>query len=441
MAITKYKVIKKNLDAVINYAMNGEKTENGILVSGINCLPQTAYSQMMLTKKAFHKEDGRLGYHIIQSFNGNEISPEKCNKIGIELAEELWGDKYQVLICTHTNKQNIHNHIVLNSVSFIDGSKYHNSNVEIALLRETNDDICRKYGLSIIKSTKATTVSDISKSRIANYNRNSGKMELIKADIDEAIKDAQKYEEFVDILNYKGYYIKKSGNSISISSPYYNRNIRLARAFGEDYTFKNIKTRIYQDALYDRYLKRTNNEKVYKIRIYDGIKIDQEKLKTSSFYRLYVHYLYLLGKLPPKIHYEEKTKEYYQEIDKFNKLADEMNLICTYNLNSNEDVQNLRMQYIEEVTPLKSEREKIRQLYRKTTNETDRSFLEYKLNNLTKDIDKINSKIQICKRIITKAEKGEKEAILIKNRVAENQQNNELENSKSKDRRIDRATF
>ena len=441
MAITKYKVIKKNLDAVINYAMNAEKTENGILVSGINCLPQTAYSQMMLTKKAFHKEDGRLGYHIIQSFNGNEISPEKCNKIGIELAEELWGDKYQVIVCTHTNKQNIHNHIVLNSVSFIDGSKYHNSNVEIALLRETNDDICRKYGLSIIKSTKATTVSDISKSRIANYNRNSGKMELIKADIDETIKDAQKYEEFVDILAFKGYYIKKSSNVISVATPYYNRNIRLAKAFGEDYTFENIKTIIYQDALYDRYLKRTNNEKVYKIRIYDGIKIDQEKLKTSSFYRLYVHYLYLLGKLPPKIHYEEKTKEYYQEIDKFNKLADEMNLICTYNLNSNEDVQNLRMQYIEEITPLKSEREKIRQLYRKTTNETDRSFLEYKLNNLTKDIDKINSKIQICKRIITKAEKGEKEAILIKNRVAENQQNNELENSKSKDRRIDRATF
>lgn len=441
MAITKYKVIKKNLEAVINYAINGEKTENGILVSAINCLPQTAYSQMMLTKKAFHKEDGRLGYHIIQSFNGNEISPDKCNKIGLELAEELWGDKYQVIVCTHTNKQNVHNHIVLNSVSFIDGSKYHNSNVEIALLRETNDDICRKYGLSIIKSTKATTVSDISKSRIANYNRNSGKMELIKADIDEALKDAQKYQEFVDILNYKGYYIKKSGNSISISSPYYNRNIKLARAFGEDYTFENIKTRIYHSGLYD-YINANKQEKVYKVRIYDGIKIDQEKLKNSSFYRLYVHYLYLLGKLPPKIHYEERTEEYYQEIYKFNKLADEMSLICTYNLNSKEDTQNLRIKYIEEVTPLKAEREKLRQLYRKTTNETDRSFLEYKLNNLTKDIDKINSKIQTCKRIIATAEKGEKEAVLIKNRVAENQLNNELENSKSKDRkRIDRATF
>lgn len=105
---------------------------------------------------------------------------------------------------------------------------------------------------------------------------------------------------------------------------------------------------------------------------------------------------------------KKRTKEYYQEIDKFNKLADEMSLICTYNLNSKEAVQNLRIKYIEEVTPLKAEREKIRQIYKKTTNETDRSFLEYKLNNLTKDINKINSKIQTCKRIITKAEKGKK---------------------------------
>ena len=432
MAITKYKVIKKNLDAVINYAMNGEKTENGILVSAINCLPQTAYSQMMLTKKAFHKEDGRLGYHIIQSFNGNEISPDKCNRIGIELAQQLWGDKYQIIVCTHTNKENIHNHIILNSVSFIDGCKYHNSNVEIALLRETNDDICKKHGLSIIKSTKATTVSDISKSRIANYNRNSGKMELIKADIDEAIKEATKYQEFVDILAFKGYYIKKSSYYISVSTPYYNRNIRLARAFGEDYTFENIKTRIYQPTLYDRYLKRTNNEKIYKVRIYDGIKIDQEKLKTSPFYRLYVHYLYLLGKLPPKIHYEERTKEYYQEIDKFNKLADEMNLICTYNLESKEDVQNLRMKYIEEVTPLKTEREKLRQLYKKATNEADKTIIRAKIEIITEDINKINSKIQTCKRIITKAEKGEKEKVLINNRALENQQINEQEISLNK---------
>lgn len=187
MAVTKYKVIQKNLEAVINYAMNGEKTEHGILVSALNCLTKTAYSQMMLTKKNFHKEKGRLGYHIIQSFNVNEVSPQKANEIGLELAESLWGDKYQVVVCTHTNKNNVHNHIVLNSVSLIDGSKYHNSNVEVALLKETNDEICMKYGLSVLDTYKANKEKEISQKRITNYNRNSGKMELIKNDIDEAI--------------------------------------------------------------------------------------------------------------------------------------------------------------------------------------------------------------------------------------------------------------
>ena len=438
MAITKYKVIKKNLEAVINYAMNGEKTENGILVSAINCLPETAYSQMMLTKKAFHKDRGRLGYHIIQSFKGNEISPEKCNQIGLEFANQLWGDKYQVLVCTHTNKQNVHNHIILNSVSFIDGSKYHNSNVDIALMKETNDDICIKNRLSIIESQKATTVSDISKSRIANYNRNSGKMELIKADIDEAIKQATKYQEFIDILSFKGYYIKKSNSYLSVFTPYYNRNIRLSRAFGDDYTYEHIKTRIYRSELYDQYFKKNDNEKVYKIKIYDGIKIDSEKLKTSSFYRLYVHYLYLLGMLPPKIHYEERTKEYYQEIDKFNKLADEMTMICTYNLNSKEDAQTLRLQYIEEVTPLKALREKLRQDYKKA-NSTDKAIIQVKIDNITEEINQINQKIQTCKRIIFKAEKGEKETNLIQTRIAENQKNNEQDNVKSQSKNKQRT--
>ena len=95
------------------------------------------------------------GYHFIQSFKGKEVSAEECNDIGMELANSLWGDKYQALVCTHIDKDNVHNHIILNSVSFFDGSKYHNSNVELALLRETNDDLCIKYGLSVVETDKA----------------------------------------------------------------------------------------------------------------------------------------------------------------------------------------------------------------------------------------------------------------------------------------------
>lgn len=431
MAITKYKVIQKNLEAVINYAKNGYKTEYGILVSGINCLPDNAYAEMMLVKKNFHKEDGRLGYHFIQSFKGKEVSPQKCNDIGMELAQSLWGDKYQVLVCTHVDKDNVHNHIILNSVSFIDGSKYHNSNVEIALVREINDDLCRKYKLSVIESNTAEKEKEIARSRIANYNRNSGKMELIKKDIDEAIENARKYQDFVDGLSFKGYFVNKSNGSISISTPYFNRNIRIARAFGEDYNFENIKNRIY----YNDYKFKNDNNKVYKVKIYEGIKINSDLLKTSYFYRLYVHFLYVLGKLPPKIHYEERTKEYYKEIDKFNKLCDELNMISTYELKSIENTHSLRTKYLEEVSPLKAEREKYRRMYNKTDNTADKCIIEAKINNLTKNIDKINSKIQTCRRIISKAERGEKEDWLIQKRLADNMLKSEKENTKNKDKK------
>ena len=401
MAITKYKVIKKNLEAAINYVKNGEKTEHGILISGINCLPETAYTQMMLTKKNFHKEGGRLGYHFIQSFNGKDVSARQCNDIGMELAESLWGDKYQVLVCTHTDKENVHNHIILNSVSFVDGSKYHNSNVELALVRETNDELCRKYRLSVIETDKANKEKDIARSRIKNYNRNSGKMELIKNDIDEAIKEARKYQEFADFLAYKGYYIKKSGDSISISTPYYNRNIRLARAFGEDYTFENIKNRIY----YKNY--QFKEDKVYKVKIYEGVKIDPFLLEHSHFYRWYVHFLYVLGKLPPKIHYIERTPEYYKEIDKFSKLCDELSLISSKDLKSIEDAQD---------------------------NAADKTILKARINILNEDIERINRKIQTCRKIISKAEKGEKEDWIIQKRFQDNKERSEKEATKTKNK-------
>ena len=429
MAITKYKVIQKNLEAVINYAKNGYKTEKGILVCGINCLPDTAYFQMMLTKKTFHKEGGRLGYHIIQSFNGKEVSSEKCNSIGVEFAQSLFGDKYQVLVCTHIDKENVHNHIVLNSVSFVDGLKYHNSNAELAFLRETSDDLCRKYGLYVIESKKADKENVIARNRTDNYNRNSGKMELIKNDIDEAIKNAKKYQDFIDNLAYKGYYAKKSNNVISVSTPYFNRKIRLSRAFGEDYTFENIKNRIY----YRNY--QLKEDKIYRVRIYESVKINSQLLKTSSFYRLYVHFLYVLGKLPPKIHYEERAPEYYKEIDRFDKLCDKLNMISDYKLTSIEDCQNLRTKYLEEISPLKAQKEKYIKLYSSTQNSADKTILEAKINHLTEAIDRLNSKIQTCRRIIIKSEKGEKEDWLIQKRFEDNKESAEKEIAKNKDKK------
>ena len=98
MAVIKIKNIKSNLQTVINYGKNGDRTEHGFLVSSVNCAVSTAYEEIALTKKFFHKEDKTLGYHIIQSFNRFELPPERANQLGKQLAEEMWGDKYFVLI-------------------------------------------------------------------------------------------------------------------------------------------------------------------------------------------------------------------------------------------------------------------------------------------------------------------------------------------------------
>lgn len=213
-------------------------------------------------------------------------------------------------------------------------------------------------------------------------------------------------------------------NSLSISTPYFNINIRTARAFGEDYTFENIKNRIY----YRNYQFKEN--KIYKVKIYEGVKIETDLLKTSYFYRLYVHYLYVLGKLPPKIHYEERTPEYYKEIDKFSKLCDELNMISAYKLTSIEDAKNLRTLYLEEISPLKAQKEIYMKLYNKTNNAADKTILKARINILNEDINRLNSNIQTCRRIISKAEKGEKEDWLIQKRFQDNRERSEKETAR-----------
>ena len=94
MAVTKFLSRKTRLDMIIKYIMNGEKTEKMMYVSGVNCRPDTAISEMQDTKKRFDKEDGIISYHLIQSFDGKEISPKKCHELGLQYAKELFGDNY-----------------------------------------------------------------------------------------------------------------------------------------------------------------------------------------------------------------------------------------------------------------------------------------------------------------------------------------------------------
>ena len=109
---------------VLSYVSRPTATERGEYVSAINCLKEIALQQMILTKKQYGKENGYIAWHGYQSFKPNEITPEKAHEIGLQTAKEMWGNKYQIIVTTHLDKDHLHNHFCFNSVSFIDGSKY-----------------------------------------------------------------------------------------------------------------------------------------------------------------------------------------------------------------------------------------------------------------------------------------------------------------------------
>lgn len=151
MATTKLWKFSSRLDTLIDYAINGEKTENKHYVSGINCMPDTAYREMTNTKKQFFKTKGIECFHGYQSFDSYEVSPTDAHEIGVKLAEELWGDKFQVIVTTHLNTKHVHNHFVLNSISFVDGKRFCNTKKDYALMRKASDKLCYEYGLSVLK--------------------------------------------------------------------------------------------------------------------------------------------------------------------------------------------------------------------------------------------------------------------------------------------------
>ena len=167
MAITKIIAIRDRLDKRVNYAVNGEKTtldtgityaanpektEQHFFTSVLNCEScETAYAEMQATKSRFGKKGGVVGYHFIQSFAPGEVTPEQAHRIGVEFAERLFGKRYEAVIGTHLDKAHLHNHVVVNSVSFVDGKKYHSSPGSYYFeVRSTSDTLCRENDLSTI---------------------------------------------------------------------------------------------------------------------------------------------------------------------------------------------------------------------------------------------------------------------------------------------------
>lgn len=242
----------QGLSDVISYAVNSEKTQWADnedcavihrFVSGINCSPTAARDEMLAVKKRFGKENGTVAYHGYQSFAPSEATPEMAHEIGMKLAARLWGDRYQVIVATHLDRENhLHNHFVLNTVSFVDGIKYHRTKKDYHDMRVLSDALCREYRLSVIENPQYGKAKHYGEWRAEQEQRPTWRG-LVRADVDEAIRQSMTERQFFDNLRKKGYEIKV-GKDISVRPPGKERFVRLMRNFGEDYSVEAIRRRL-----------------------------------------------------------------------------------------------------------------------------------------------------------------------------------------------------
>lgn len=417
MAVTKFLSRKTRLDTIIKYIMNGEKTEKMMYVSGVNCKPNTAIQQMQDTKKRFNKEGGIISYHLIQSFEGKEVSPEKCHELGLKYAKELFGDDYEFVVATHLNTDNVHNHIVINSVSFKSGNKFYSNRETKDFIRITSDFICKEDGLSILSTPWKY------KGYYKLYAKNNSYMQLVKKDIDDAISSSYSYKGFKTRLENQGYcisYNEETGLLVSRNNSY--KIVRPQELFGDNYTKEKILDRIENKNHNKIYIPR----KKYKMTIeeYNKFKQKQREYQLGKLPLLYIFICLLLkiDPLPPKIeinnHKVPITKEMKIAIKHLDTLSEQTILLTENKINNLNDLKSYRYSQEENLRILKGKRESLWRKRSKEANPEIKEKITHEIDDLKVLIKKINKDIVNCFEI-------ENRTILLQNQL-------EIEKTKDK---------
>ena len=192
--------------------------EDRRLVSGWNCTARSVYDEMRLTKERFDKTDGRQYYHFVQSFDKqDDLSPQEVHAMGLELAQREFPN-FEVLVATHVDTGHFHNHLVVNSVSFQDGKKLHQSAADLQAHRIANDEICAAHGLEILPPPQ----KQVKQKRMGTREYRSAvkgeswKFRLMNT-IDQCMKYAATREEFISLMKSEGYEVRWTENRKNIT--------------------------------------------------------------------------------------------------------------------------------------------------------------------------------------------------------------------------------
>ena len=336
----------------LDYAANRDKTEQSCFESSYACTLETAFADMRQTKERWHKSGGVQGYHLVQSFAAGEVSPELAHQIAKELADRVLGGRYEYVIGTHLNTGHIHSHIVWNSVSRIDGKKYHsNGKSYVTEIRAVSDELCRKYKLSVIDTENSNHVAKPYAEWMAEKNSQPTWRTAIRQDVDDAIQQSLTWRQFLGALEHKGYEVRMGRKYPVLRPPGKERFVRF-KTLGKRYTPEAIQTRILYPQSYHPYVE--NPPTIQHGRLHSGKK---PRRKLIGLRALYYRYLYELGALPRKP--SRSSYAVQQDAYKLDQRIRQMEFLSKHNIDTLEQLETYRKALQTEIGQLQTKRKQL----------------------------------------------------------------------------------
>ena len=402
MAYDKIIVIHSRLDRCLDYVQNDGKTDLGNAVdyicdpvkagfqTAINCTLDKPFLQMQETKRRWDKYGGILGYHIIHSYAPGEVTPEQAHEAGVEFARRLLGDKYEAVVCTHTDRDHLHCHIVFNSVSFMDGKKYRSDfKSYFHDLRGISNEVSRERGYSVIEP-------DGKGASYAAWNaekRGSGTIrDLIRRDIDAALAGSLTYDTFLETLRRQGYSVKRGPNvkHTAVRPPGGQRFVRV-ESLGLGYTEAELMQRLNEQRHEPEPTAPVfSAQKRYTIRRRPR---RYPPVKRGSFRALYLYYLYLLSprkKRPQKVPFETRA-----EVRRAKQYRQQFFLLQKYHIDTKPELEMLSDALSNEMQILVNQRKELYALRREQPSEQ----LDADIDALTAQLRPLRRELRLCGKI------------------------------------------
>ena len=378
---------EETLKALVSYGVDDLKTEERKLVTPINCTVEDAPMEMARLNSMSKSKSDTVAYHAYQSFARGEVDAETAHQIGIRLANELWGDKdFLVVVATHVNTGTIHTHFAIGATAR-NLVRYHDCNETYRLMREASDRLCLEYGLSVIKNPQRGKSRHIGEIKAEQEGRLT-KRDIIRRDMDIAIKHSLRIQEFYNLFQSLGYTLEWRGQYLRIRPDNSTKFFRMDK-LGEGYTYEDVQQRIKDNLL---------NRRIISYAPY------KPKEKPKGLVALYIHYCYLLGELPKQ---KPNNREAYavikEDVRRARMYNEEAKLLGKYNINTAEELSLFTEGLSKKFKGLAYQRAKLRNKLRRMHDTTEMQPIKDEISQLSLQMAELRKQMRLCEDIAARS--------------------------------------